>query len=67
MSKGDPVQEGDGEGGGDEPRTDTMSFLEKAGMTPFPFEGCSGQTETQMAIQVQLWYRHVWGTVVIIE
>ena len=44
-----------------------MAFLEKAGMTPFPFEGCSGQTETQMAIQVQLWYRHVWGTVVIIE
>ena len=31
MAKGGPGQEGDGEGGGDKPRTYRMAFLEKAG------------------------------------
>ena len=40
---GVPGQEGDREGGGDNPKDYMMAFQSKARSMPFPAEGCSVQ------------------------
>ena len=65
--KGVLEQEGDGGGGGNEPRTYGISFTEKSGMRTCSVEGCSVWVATRMATRVQLWNRHVGENVVILE
>ena len=60
-------QEGDEEGGGDDPRTSRMAFPTNAVPRPCPVEGCSGRAATRTAMRVHFWHRHVWDTVVILE
>ena len=67
VAKGEPGQEGNGEGGDNEPRAYRMAFLEKAGPRPYPVEGCSGWEATRTAMRLHFWHQHVQNTVVILE
>ena len=50
VAKGGPGQEGNGDGGVNDPRTNRMAFLAKAGPKPCPVGGCSGRVVTQTAM-----------------
>ena len=67
VAKGVPGQEGDGEGGGDDPREYMTAFPAKAGPRPCPFEGCIVRVATRMTMRMHFWHRHVQETVVILE
>ena len=67
VAKEGPGQEGDGEGGGDEPRTHRKEFPEKVGPRPCLVEGCSGQMVTRTATRVHFWHRHIRENVAILE
>ena len=66
VEKGGSGQEGNGDDGGDKPRTKRMTFQEKAGLRPCSVEGYSGQAETQTYILMHFWHRHGRDTVVIL-
>ena len=53
--------------GGTEPRTYRMTFPEKAGLRPCPFEGCSGRAEMGTATRVHLWHLNIQDTGAILE
>ena len=65
--KGGLGKEGNGEGGGNDPRTYRMSFTAKAGKRPCPVEGCSVRAATRTAMRMNFWHQHVRNTVVIME
>ena len=67
MAKEGTGKEGNGEGGGEDPRTYRMEFPTKAGPRSCPVEGCSGQAATRMAMQVHFWHHNVRDTVVILD
>ena len=67
MSKGGPVQEGDGEDRGGKHKTYRMAFPEKAGPRTCPVEGFFGRVATRTSMQVQFWHRHVHDTMIILE
>ena len=67
VAKGGPGQEGDGEGGGDDPRTYSVAFPAEVEPRTCPVEVRSGQAATWMSMQVHLWHRHIWYTVIILE
>ena len=52
VAKGGLGKDGDGEGGGDDPRKFRMAFPDKAGPRPFPFEGCSRHAVAWTDMQV---------------
>ena len=49
------------------PCTYTLAFPTTWGLRNFPIEGCLGQAATQTAMQVHLFHRHIWDTVIILE
>ena len=61
-----PINEKEGGGGGNKPRTYRIAFPTSTGLRHCPVEGCSGQAEIRVAMRVQFWHRHVWDTVVIL-
>ena len=67
MEIGGADQKDDEGGGGNTPRAFQVRLLTKAGLRPYPVEGCSGQAATWTAMQVHLWHRNVRDTVVILE
>ena len=66
VAKGGPVQEGNRDGRSNKPRTNRMAFPDKAGPRPCPFEGYSGQAETQKAMRMHFCHRHFCDTVLIL-
>ena len=67
VSKGVLVQEGNKEGGVNNPRMFRMAIPEKAVPRPCPVEEFSGRLAMWTAMQVHFWHRHAQYTVVILE
>ena len=61
------LQEGYRVGGGDDPRTYRVVFLENLGPRNCPVEGCSGQATTRTSMRVHFCHQHVQDIVVILE
>ena len=67
VAKGGLGSEGVRADRGNNPRTYSMAFPERAGPRPCPVKGCSGRASTQTAMRVNFWHRHVRDTVVVLE
>ena len=65
--KGVPVQEGDGEDRGGDPREYRMESPAKAGPRSYPVYRCSSRpAATRTATRMHFWYQHFRDTVVIL-